>query len=98
MDPDFNSAHRAFYYVLALKNPTCRWSTWDALRAGVAPREDLQTTIGGVRGRRQFGTNPPRENGRLPANFLASVGCELLDQHMYRFAEYLSRRLPEPVG
>ena len=51
-----------------------------------------------ARGRRQFGTNPPSDNGRFPANFLASVGCELLDQHMYRFAEYLSRRLPEPVG
>jgi hypothetical protein len=45
VDPDFNSAHRAFYYVRALENPTCRWSTWDALRAGVAPREDLQATI-----------------------------------------------------
>ena len=45
VDPDFNPAHRAFYYVRALENPTCRWSTWDALRAGVAPREDLQATI-----------------------------------------------------
>ena len=45
VDPDFNPAHRAFYYVRALENPTCRWSTWDALRAGLAPREDLQATI-----------------------------------------------------
>jgi hypothetical protein len=44
-DPDFNPDHRAFYYVRALENPTCRWSTWDAIRAGVAPRPDLQTTI-----------------------------------------------------
>ncbi len=44
-DPDFNEEHRAFYYVRALENPTCRWSTWDALRAGTTPREDLQTTI-----------------------------------------------------
>ncbi len=44
-DPQFNSEHRAFYYVRALENPTCRWSTWDALRLGVAPREDLQATI-----------------------------------------------------
>ena len=44
-DPDFNSAHQAFYYVRALENPTCRWSTWDAIRAGVAPRSDLAKTI-----------------------------------------------------
>ena len=45
VDPDFNPEHRAFYYVRALENPTCRWSTWDALRAGVTPRDDLPATI-----------------------------------------------------
>jgi hypothetical protein len=44
-DPDFNPRLRAFYYVRALENPTCRWSTWDAVRAGVAPRDDLHKTI-----------------------------------------------------
>ena len=44
-DPEFNSAERALYYVRVLENPTCRWSTWDAVRAGVAPREDLKKTI-----------------------------------------------------
>ena len=44
-DPDFEPAQRAFYYVRALENPTCRWSTWDAVRAGVEPRDDLHTTI-----------------------------------------------------
>ncbi len=44
-DPAFEPAHRAFYYLRALENPTCRWSTWDAVRAGVAPRSDLQATI-----------------------------------------------------
>ena len=44
-DPDFNAADEAFYYVRVLENPTCRWSTWDALRAGVEPRSDLAKTI-----------------------------------------------------
>jgi hypothetical protein len=44
-DPGFDPAQRAFYYVRGLENPTCRWSTWDAIRAGVAPREGLQPTI-----------------------------------------------------
>ena len=44
-DPDFDPAYRAFYYVRALENPTCRWSTWDAVRAGVTPRSDLAKTI-----------------------------------------------------
>jgi len=44
-DPYFTLGQEAFYYVRALENPVCRWSTWDALRAGVAPRSDLQATI-----------------------------------------------------
>lgn len=44
-DPEFDASHRAFYYVRALENPTCRWSTWDAIRAGVAPRSDLKITL-----------------------------------------------------
>lgn len=44
-DPEFNATQRAFYYVRVLENPTCRWSTWDALRAGVEPRPDLHATI-----------------------------------------------------
>ena len=44
-DPDFDAARRAFYYVRVLENPTCRWSTWDAVRAGVEPRPDLKKTI-----------------------------------------------------
>ncbi len=44
-DPQFNEAHKAFYYARVLENPTCRWSTWDAVRAGVPPREDLAPVI-----------------------------------------------------
>jgi len=44
-DPEFKAEQRAFYYARAIENPTCRWSTWDANRAGVAPRPGLPTTI-----------------------------------------------------
>jgi hypothetical protein len=44
-DPEFKADQRAFYYARAIENPTCRWSTWDANRAGVAPRPDLPATI-----------------------------------------------------
>jgi hypothetical protein len=44
-DPTFKSEQRAFYYVRALENPTCRWSTWDAVRNNVEPRSDMPKTI-----------------------------------------------------
>ena len=44
-DPDFDATLDAFFYVRVLENPTCRWSTWDALQAGVEPRSDLPATI-----------------------------------------------------
>ncbi len=44
-DPDFRPEQRAFYYARVIENPTCRWSTWDAIRAGIAPRPDFPTTI-----------------------------------------------------
>jgi len=45
VNPDFHSAQEASYYVRVLQNPTCRWSTRDAVRAGVQPRENLARTI-----------------------------------------------------
>lgn len=44
-DPDFEVGQEAFYYVRVLENPTCRWSTWDAIKAGVEPRPDLPKTL-----------------------------------------------------
>ena len=44
-DPEFDAGQRAVYYVRVLENPTCRWSTWDALRQGVEPRQDVHATI-----------------------------------------------------
>ena len=44
-DDSFDSAVKSFYYVRVLENPSCRWSTWDAVKNGTQPREDLQPTI-----------------------------------------------------
>ena len=44
-DPEFDPATKSFYYVRVLENPTCRWSTWDAIKAGYKPRSDLHKTI-----------------------------------------------------
>ncbi len=44
-DPGFTADTEAFYYVRVLENPTCRWSTWDAVRNGSEPRPDLPATI-----------------------------------------------------
>ena len=44
-DSNFDASERAFYYVRVLENPTCRWSTWDAIRADTEPRSDLAATL-----------------------------------------------------
>ncbi len=44
-DPDYQPEQNAFYYVRALQNPTCRWSTYDSLRLGQAPPTHVPATI-----------------------------------------------------
>ena len=44
-DPNFDASERAFYYARVLENPTCRWNTWDAIKAGTEPRSDLAATL-----------------------------------------------------
>lgn len=44
-DTTFQSGQAAFYYVRVLENPTCRWSTYDAIRLGVEPRADVPAIL-----------------------------------------------------
>ncbi len=44
-DPEFDPKLNAFYYARVIENPTCRWSTWDAIRSGIEPSPHLPKTI-----------------------------------------------------
>jgi len=44
-DPDYDPAQDAFYYVRVLQNPTCRWSSFDAIRLGQDPDPRVPATI-----------------------------------------------------
>jgi hypothetical protein len=44
-DPDYDPAQSAFYYVRVLMNPTCRWSSYDAIRLGREPDSRVAATI-----------------------------------------------------
>ena len=44
-DEDYDPDQGAFYYVRALQDPTCRWSTYDAIRLGVEPDPRVPATI-----------------------------------------------------
>ena len=44
-DPDYDQNQSAFYYVRVLMNPTCRWSSHDAIRLGREPDPSVPATI-----------------------------------------------------
>jgi hypothetical protein len=44
-DPDYDPKQSAFYYVRVLMNPTCRWSSFDAIRLGREPDSRVPATI-----------------------------------------------------
>ena len=44
-DPNYQPDQSAFYYVRAIQNPTCRWSTYDALRLGQTPPNHVPAVI-----------------------------------------------------
>ncbi|NNE58515.1 MAG: DUF3604 domain-containing protein [Hellea sp.] len=44
-DPSYQQGQRVAYYVRAIENPKCRWSTWDAVRNGTPPNPDMKATV-----------------------------------------------------
>ena len=44
-DPDYDASVNAAYYVRVLENPTCRWSTWDAIRNGTPPNPAIEPVL-----------------------------------------------------
>lgn len=44
-DPRASLDQPAAYYLRVLERPKCRWSTWDAVRAGTPPSPDMEAVI-----------------------------------------------------
>lgn len=44
-DPDFDPSMKAVYYVRILEIPTPRWSTYDAVKLGIEPIDEVPATI-----------------------------------------------------
>ena len=44
-DPEFDASQRSFYYLRVLQIPTCRWSSWDAIRLGIPRAKDATHSI-----------------------------------------------------
>jgi hypothetical protein len=45
VDEEYDPNIETFYYLRVLENPTCRWSTWDAIKNNYAPREGIDKII-----------------------------------------------------
>ena len=58
-DPQFDPGENAFYYVRVIQNPTCRWSTYDAIRLDRQPPPHVPATI-----RERAWSSPIWINGR----------------------------------
>lgn len=43
-DPNYVKDQNAFYYARVIENPSCRYSTYDSLRLGQPPRDDIPAT------------------------------------------------------
>ncbi|MCW8863890.1 MAG: DUF3604 domain-containing protein [Colwellia sp.] len=44
-DENFKAEDSSFYYVRVLQNPTCRWSSYDAIRLNVAPPKEISAVL-----------------------------------------------------
>lgn len=44
-DPKASADQPAAYYLRVLERPKCRWSTWDAVRAGTPPSPNMEAVI-----------------------------------------------------
>lgn len=44
-DPDYDATQSAAYYVRVLENPKCRWSSWDAARAGTPTSPSMEAVV-----------------------------------------------------
>ena len=45
-DPDFDPNERAFYYARVRESPSCRWSQWACIDAGVSCEDPASITDG----------------------------------------------------
>jgi hypothetical protein len=44
-DPAYDPARRAVYYARVIENPSCRWSSWDAVRLGQPAPQGVAATL-----------------------------------------------------